>query len=242
MLEQVVEALRPAVEEVLVVASAEEEPPPVCARVVVDRESSLGPLAGIREGLANAVGELVYVSATDAPSLSTAFVDAMLAQGRAAAPEVDGFVQTLAAVYPRSALGLAESLLAAGRRRPLELLEALAYRAVPARELPGGEGISGFNTPGAYLEAVRKVEPDASATLELLGRARLAIGEAELVLPVDTLERLLAPVQERLPILEDGEVSRHFRVSLDGRHFVRDASIPIGPGEHVVVFDGAAGG
>ncbi len=242
MLVHVVEVLRQVVDEVVVVSSGRLELPPLDVPVVCDREPHRGPLAGIREGLARVRAELAYVTATDAPYLEPGFVKALLAHGRAAAPEVDGYVQTLAAVYPRAALPCAEALLSAGRGRPLHLLEAVDYRVVKEDELPGTRSVRGFNTPEAYLDAVRAVEPDASATLEFLGRSRLAMGRRELAVPVGTLAEVLAAARPALELVDAGRVARPFLVSLDGRSFVRDVAIPIGAGEHVIVLDASVGG
>ena len=46
------------------------------------------------------------------------------------------------------------------------------------------------------------------------------------------------PKAQLLVILENQE----FRISIDGRFFSRDLSIPIGAGEHVIVLDASAGG
>jgi len=166
MLVHVVETLRRAVDEIVVVSSTDLELPRLDARVVVDREPGLGPLAGIREGLAHIEADLAYVTSTDAPFLRSGFVEAMLGFERAAAPVVDGRVQTLAAVYPRSALPCAERLIAAGRLRPLFLLEAERYRQVLPHELPELESLRSLNTPEEYRRAVLEThgEPTATAT------------------------------------------------------------------------------
>ena len=56
-----------------------------------------GPLGGIRDGLEATSVDLCYVTSTDAPFISAAFVQKMLSFGTTAAPVVDGFIQTLAA-------------------------------------------------------------------------------------------------------------------------------------------------
>jgi molybdopterin-guanine dinucleotide biosynthesis protein A len=240
----VVARLREVVDEVVVVSSQALELPPLEARVVRDREPELGPLAGIREGLAHLRAELAYVTATDAPWLTAAFVRALLERGRAAAPEVDGFVQTLAAVYPRSALDCASRLLAAGRRRPLDLLESQRFLRVGAGELPDADpgAWRGFNTPDEYLAAVRAAGDPEPVVLELLGRARLAAGRREIEPPVGRLGEVLSAAPKGLGLVEDGRVARPYLVSLDGRSFVRDTSVPVGPGEHVIVLDASVGG
>jgi molybdopterin-guanine dinucleotide biosynthesis protein A len=242
MIAHVVESLRPVVDEVVVVASEELELPPLDARTVRDREPGLGPLAGIREGLGHVQAELAYVSGTDAPFLTSAFVKAMLSHRCPAAPEVEGHVQTLAAVYPRAALPCAEAMLEAGRMRPLHLLEAMNYHRVPEHDLPDLASVRGFNTPAEYLRAVREAPGRATATLEFTGRSRVAAGRHELEVPIGTLSEVLSHAPADLELLCGTRVAKHFLVSLDGRSFVRDAKIPIGPGEHVIVLDASVGG
>lgn len=242
MVAHVARVLRDAVDEVVVVASAELELPPLDARVVRDREPGRGPLAGIREGLACSDAELAFVCATDSPYLTPVFVKALLDVGGAVVPEVDGHLQTLCAVYPRSVLPCADALLARDRRRPLFLLEAAGHRTLGAHELPDTDSVRGFNTPAEYLDAVRREEPDATATLELLGRARVAAGVGAFELPVGSLAELLAQVRPALELVEEDRVASAFAVSLDGRSFVRDARVPVGPGEHAIVLDAAVGG
>ena len=238
----VVEALRQSVGEVVVVASAELDLPPLDALVARDREPELGPLGGIREGLAHVSAELAFVTGTDAPFLAPAFVKALLAYECAAAVELDGIVQNLCAVYPRAVLPAAEALLAQGRMRSMHLLEEVGYRKVPADSLPDAESVRGFNTPGEYLLAVRRADPQATATLEFLGRARLALGRRDLEVPVGTLAEVLAHARPALDLVDGARVARPFLVSLDGRTFVRDVAIPIGPGEQVIVLDASVGG
>jgi molybdopterin-guanine dinucleotide biosynthesis protein A len=231
----VVETLRLAVDEVVVVSSAELELPPLAARVVRDREPHLGPLAGIREGLANIEAEFAFVTGTDAPFLTPVFAKTLLAFGRAAAPRANGVVQTLCAVYPRSSLACAEELIAQGRLRPLYLLRAAGYREVPSNELPDTASLRGFNTPSEYLGAVREAFPGAAARLEFEGSARRRAGRAAIEVPVGTLAEILSQAQPELEIHRGERVAPPFLVSLDGREFVRDTRIPIGPGERAIV-------
>lgn len=242
VLVHVVDVLREVVEDVVVVAAADQELPPLEARVVRDSEAELGPLVGIRDGLAACRGDLAFVTATDAPHITPRFVRAMLAFGKAAAPELGGFVQTLSAVYPTAAHERAGELLASGRRRPLDLLEAVGFLEVGGDELPDPRSVEGFNTPEAYLAAVRAEAPGAKAVLELLGRARVAVGRAALDVPVGTLAELLACVADRVGLVDGESVARPFSVSLDGREFLRDTRAPVGPGEHAIVLDASVGG
>jgi molybdopterin-guanine dinucleotide biosynthesis protein A len=242
MVAHVVALLRSVVDEVVVVTSDELELPALDARIVRDREPALGPLAGVREGLSNVEAPLAFVTGTDAPFLTPEFVETLLSFGSAAAVEVDGFVQTLSAVYPRSAAKRAGALLAAGRRRPLDLLEVLHYRVVAPDELPDVDAFRGFNTPGEYLEAVRAAGIGAGATVEFLGHSHCVTGTREREVEFGTLAQVLTRAAPELDLVAGERVARPFLVSLDGRQFVRDTSIPIGPGEHVIVMDASVGG
>ena len=241
MLAHVVEQLASAVDEVVVVAAPDQLLPDVPARIVRDVHEGLGPLAGIREGLAHAEAALCFVTATDAPYLSQAFVETVLGEGRAAAPVLDGYVQALSAAYPRAGAEVASALLDAGKRRPLDLLEYFDYVPLPADRLPDVESVRGFNTPDEYLAAVR-ARDTRPVTVELMGRARARLGEREREVAAGCLRDVLAGVGGGLGLIDGGLVARPYAVSLEGRAFVRDLRIPIGPGEHVIVLDASAGG
>ena len=246
MIEHVVARLRPVVDEVVVVTSADLDLPPLDARVVRDREPERGPLAGLRDGLAAISAEHAFVTATDAPFLSSAWVASMLERRVACAPVADGHVQVLSAVYPQAALATAERLLAADRARPLALLEALDYVAIEeTTEWDSGRPPwQGFNTPEAYLEAVGLEDPGARCEVELLGRAALVGGPAVVDAPVGSLGEVLAHVERgrEFSLVEGDRVARAHLVSLGGRDLVRDLSLPIGPGERISVLDAQAGG
>jgi len=263
MIEHVVEGLRPAVDEIVVVSSATLELPPLDARVVVDREPGRGPLAGIREGLAAvARSQLAFVTSTDAPFLTPEYVTRLLDRGGPAAPVAEGRTQVLSAVYPCAAWKQAEALLERGLARPLDLLEQLDYEPLAFDEKDDGASEErgagragptmrppvrpppwrGFNTPAEYLDCARALHPGARAEVELLGRAAIGVEERCLSLPIGTLAELLARIPAPARLLEGGDVAGAFLVSLGGRDFVRSGRVPIGPGERVSVFDAQAGG
>jgi molybdopterin-guanine dinucleotide biosynthesis protein A len=237
MVAHVVETLRRVVDEVVVVSSQSLDLPHLDARVVRDQQPELGPLGGIREGLAELAAEFAFVTGTDAPFLDPAFVEKLLSFRCAAAPEVDGYVQTLAAVYPRAGLAIAAEMLEAKRMRPLHLLEAVGYRKVLASELPDATSVRGFNTPAEYLSAVRESEPNARATVEFRGSAHEAADHDTISVPVGTLTEVLSQAQLGVAVLQDGRVSTRYRATLDGRIDVRAGEIPIGPGEHLIIED-----
>lgn len=242
MLEHTVSVLRAAVDEVIVVSAPDMLIPSVDARVVEDREPGLGPLAGIREGLAAARSEFAFVTGTDAPFLSAGVVTQLLEHRKAVAVESDGFVQTLCAVYPCALAPQAQKLIDADRLRPLFLLEAAGFLSVPADELENPRAILGFNTPGQYLEAVREDDPGAQATLELLGNACRIAGWSSREVPVGRLGEILGAAGTGLELCTESALAKHYLVSLDGREFVRDLELPVGSGETVMLLDALAGG
>jgi len=246
MIEHVVGKLASWMDEVVVVTSAELDLPVLPARVVRDREPERGPLGGIRDGLAAIESPLAFVTSTDAPFLSALHVDALFDSGGACAPVAEGHVQVLSAVYPRTATEQADALLARGEARPRALLKALDFEAFDARGGDHQEGgfapWHGFNTPEAYLDTVRAVDPGATAEIELLGRAALHVEATRRAVPVGTLGEGLRALPKELGLVEKGRVARAHLVSLGGRELVRDLGVPIGPGEQISVLDALAGG
>lgn len=267
MLEYVAGTLAGVVDEIVVVSAPGLALPDLRAqqvpvRVVEDRETGRGPLAGIREGLealhASSV-ELAFVTATDAPFLTADFVRFLLSFGKAVAPEVDGYVQSLTAVYPTAAATVAGELLAADRARPLFLLEACDFQKLTEAELPTLEVFRNLNDAASYLDAVRAnlaqvgANRDASegnsasgeAVVEFLGTTRSRAGRATLSVPMGTVEEVVAAVHERCPrveLLQEGDLAAHYLLSLAGREFVRSLAAPVGPGDRLLVMDAAAGG
>jgi molybdopterin-guanine dinucleotide biosynthesis protein A len=240
MIEHVVSCLSQAVDEIVVVTSASLELPPVAAfgaRVVTDREPERGPLAGIRDGIASleSDSEFVFVTSTDAPFLTDFYVSGLLDRERACAPISDGFVQVLSAVYPRGAAATAEKLLGKGVGRPLRLLEAYDFEQIELPKENRPAAWHGFNTPEAYLTAVRDVEPEAMAEIEF--EATRGPGEEALIrnVPVGTLSEVLAHCPESASWEGAGGVPGKFQLVVEGGEILREWTVPIGPSERVRV-------
>ena len=175
----------------------------------------------------------------------SAFVAQVLSYGRAAAPVVAGFVQPLSAAYPKSLASRAGELLEENRRRPLFLLEAGDYVAIPPEELPDLESLRNFNTPEEYLSALRESGATGSVTVEFLGIARQKAGMASMGTQPDSLQNILQSIETRcpgLPLSNGGNPSAHFLFSLDGVRFVRELGFAFGPGDRLIVMDAATGG
>ncbi len=58
-----------------------------------------------------------------------------------------------------------------------------------------------------------------------------------LEVPVGTLAEVLAHAPPALELMQGDEVAVHFRVRLDGTAIALHGSVPIGPGERVIVED-----
>ncbi|MCH2184675.1 molybdenum cofactor guanylyltransferase [Myxococcota bacterium] len=241
MLRHVVDTLQSVVSDVVVVGAPDQVLPEVSARRLDDPTEGLGPLAGLAVGLAAVTGPLAFVTATDAPYLTASFIRAVLAVGEAAAPCVGGRIQVLSAVYPGAAAEQARALLASGRRRPLDLLETVGFQTLTEKELPDVRCVEGFNTPSQYLEAIRG-QGQHGVKVEFLGRAQKQVRQVIREADPGTLQQVLNQATGDRSLIEEGKVHPAYAVSLDGREFVRDGAVPIGPGERVIVLDAAVGG
>ena len=241
MLRHVVETIRTVTSDVVVVGAPDQLLPEVAAERIDDPAEGLGPLAGLAVGLAAVSGPLAFVTATDAPYLTASFIRAVLAVGRPAAPRVGGRIQVLSAVYPTEAAEQAQSLLAEGRRRPLDLLEAVGFQTLTEEEVPDLRCVEGFNTPPQYLEAVSG-QPGDGVTVEFLGRAQNKVEKPIRVVDPGPLQQVLIQAVGDCSLIEEGRVRPAYAVSLEGREFVREGAVPIGPGERLIVLDAAVGG
>ena len=79
--------------------------------IVPDPIPDLGPLGGIAAILARATSPLVLVLAIDLPAMTVDFLTKLVKTGHAVIPENGRRFEPLAAVYPKSALPIAERLL-----------------------------------------------------------------------------------------------------------------------------------
>lgn len=87
-------------------------------RIVADEMPGLGPLGGIHSVLGAASHPLVLVLGIDMPFMTTDYLLRIVAHCGAetgAVPERGGFYEGLAAVYPKSACGIASIQLRSGR-------------------------------------------------------------------------------------------------------------------------------
>jgi len=163
LLERTVRLVREVVPEVVVV-TRDGAPPP--GPFPIARDAGRGPLDGLASGLKSVRAGRAFLTACDAPFLKPELIRRLLDLARghdAAVPLVDGFHMTTCAVYARTVLPVAERLLAAGRLRPLFLIEAVDARIVSSDELrdidPLLESFHNTNTPEQYAEALKRYTP-----------------------------------------------------------------------------------
>jgi hypothetical protein len=86
-----------------------------------------------------------------------------------------------------------------------------------------------------------------SLIVEFYGIPRERAGRAELLVTAGSLAEVLMGVQRQCPRLhdlrqEDGAISPHYRVSLDGQRFLTDALEILPAGSHVLILSADAGG
>jgi molybdopterin-guanine dinucleotide biosynthesis protein A len=163
MLAHVCEVLATALEAPVVVVRAPDQKLPSLPRsvdVVEDPVEGRGPLQGIAAGLAAVapLAQAAYVSATDVPLLTSAFVrcvaGALDDQTDVALPVTDGHHQPLAAAYRTSLVPLLESLLAQDVRRPAELFARCRVRELHEDDLPELASLRSVNDPAEYAQVV----------------------------------------------------------------------------------------
>ncbi|MCZ6650187.1 MAG: MoaD/ThiS family protein [Acidobacteria bacterium] len=82
---------------------------------------------------------------------------------------------------------------------------------------------------------------------ELFGPARLRAGHAEITVPARTLGEALRGLATACPslsgpVIQDGQLSRHFRLSLNGRSFVSDPDLELNSSDRLLLLSAESGG
>ncbi len=118
LLRYVVERLAPSFSEVIVSFSEPEQMEQhVPYRVVFDRKSNAGPLAGLEAGLLASRHDVIFVMACDMPYVTRAAAELAVAAARscdAAIPRHEGLFEPVCGAYRRSALPAIVGALDAG--------------------------------------------------------------------------------------------------------------------------------
>lgn len=162
----VVDVVAAAVDGPVVVVHAPGRAPTLRPGIetAADAQSDRGPLEGLAAGLRALAGraDAAYVSATDAPFLSEAFVRLVVAslgdEHRAAVPVAGDRMYPLSAAYRLDVLPVVERLLAEHRRRATDLLDEVAVRWLDETTLrtadPELRSLVNVNTPEDYERAL----------------------------------------------------------------------------------------
>jgi molybdopterin-guanine dinucleotide biosynthesis protein A len=146
-------ALEPA--EIFVCGAGRDDLAAADARALLDAEPDRGPLGGLTAALQAAAEPFVMALAVDLPAMTAEFlaelVEEAAADGVGVVPELEGFYQGLAAVYPR---GLAEcaARLAADEDHSLQhfIREGIAAGMLRVRRVAECERgfFANWNAPG----------------------------------------------------------------------------------------------
>lgn len=125
LLRYVADRLAPAFSEVMVsFAEPEQLQEPVPYRVVFDRRTSAGPLAGLEAGLAAARNEVIFAVACDMPYVTQELAQLAVVAARrcdAAIPRIDGRPEPVCGAYRRSALPFITGAVNTGRLKAGDL-------------------------------------------------------------------------------------------------------------------------
>lgn len=173
LLERVLDALAPAVDELVVnCRQAQRRRVTACldgfvlpTRVATDPTPDGGPLAGLATGLDAATGRTVVAASCDRPGLDPGVVAALCRRAgatdaAAVVPRLDGHPQPLCAAYDREpALRAAEAALAADERRLRALLDRLAVEPVAeatVRDRGWADALRDVDTPADRRRAVAR--------------------------------------------------------------------------------------
>jgi molybdenum cofactor guanylyltransferase len=165
MLARVVRIVGEVAAPVVVVAANGQALPPLGANTVLVRDSQpdCGPLEGMAAGLRHLTDlNIVFITGCDTPLLRPAFirrVAAMLDQHHdATVPVIDNLPQPLAGVYRPMVLAEVETMLSAGERRLIDLLDRIRVQPINAEDLRDSDpelwSLRNLNTPADYQEAL----------------------------------------------------------------------------------------
>ena len=160
LLRWVADRLAPDFQEVVVsFAEPEQLEQPIPYRVVFDRKTSAGPMAGIEAGLSAAMHDPVFVIACDMPYVTGDIAAMTVAAARtcdAAVPRIDGRPEPVCAAYRKSALPVITAALDAGNRRAADVLSGMEVTWL--EDIPP-DVVRSINTPDEYLRFKTKVGP-----------------------------------------------------------------------------------
>jgi molybdopterin-guanine dinucleotide biosynthesis protein A len=169
MLERVTRLVRGIAGEVIVVGRPDQQPP-ADVRVVYDPVADLGPLAGLAAGLSASTNDLNIVVACDKPLVQAAVLQRLVAwigDYDACVAMNEGHASALCGVYRSRVAGAARTLLDAGERRVMRLLDRVNTKRVDAavfRDVdPELETFVSCDTAAKYHWALARVRAERTS-------------------------------------------------------------------------------
>jgi molybdopterin converting factor small subunit len=86
-----------------------------------------------------------------------------------------------------------------------------------------------------------------NVVFELYGPARLRAGQTQIPVVAETVGEALCNLATACPplaghVIEQGRLSRHYRLSLNGRRFISDPEHPLTDADHLILLSAEAGG
>jgi molybdopterin-guanine dinucleotide biosynthesis protein A len=158
LVEHIALQLRPLVDELFLGANDPGKYAFLGLPVVPDEQPGQGPLMGILSCLAAAKHNPVFITACDIPAFPRDFVQGMLLRAARADLVIprhdDGRYEPLLAVYSRGLVPAIRSLLAAGKRRLVDILDIPGIRVDPV-PMPKGDWYRNLNTPDEYQSYIQ---------------------------------------------------------------------------------------
>ena len=129
-------------------------------KLVEDEHQGIGPIEGIRQSLRHAAAEHVFICACDMPFVRSGMIlylaGFVSSDYDACVFRNGGRIHPLCGIYSRTALPVAQEMIAAGKYRMMELLSGVRTRYV---DLEGGgfagETLANINTPEDYASIKR---------------------------------------------------------------------------------------
>ncbi len=160
MIDHVLQALRRAVNRIIIVTNSPEAYARYGVTVVADVYDKRGPLTGIYSGLLQSDDEYNFVAACDMPFLNPGLISYMAGltgEYDVVLPRIGEFVEPLHAVYRRAVMTVIDSQIRSEQRQIQRALEGLRLRYVTENEVdrfdPKRRSFINLNTPEEYEEA-----------------------------------------------------------------------------------------
>jgi molybdopterin-guanine dinucleotide biosynthesis protein A len=138
IIERVLAALRPVVDEVLIVTNTPELYAFLELPMVADVYPDHGSLGGIHSGLKAASGQAAFTVACDMPFLSPEIIELVIrrsGEGGVVIPRVGGQLETMHAVYGKTCLPHIEKRLIAGRLKITGFFQSVRVVEIAEEEI-----------------------------------------------------------------------------------------------------------